>query len=82
MLLSLLADILAMDTLIRLWSKPLPWMWWQVLAMFVGDIVLMTLYRGTVRRNGRKSQSSRRMGLLTLFNRLGLVAIGLSSLLP
>jgi hypothetical protein len=82
MLLSLLADILAMDTLIRLWAKPLPWMWWQVLAMFVADLVLMTFYRRSVRCSGRKSQGSRNLGLLAIFNRLGLVVIGLSSLLP
>ncbi len=81
MLLSLLADIMAMDTLIRLWGKPLPFLWWQVLVMFVGDLVLMTLYRRSVRLLGRKSRSSKNLGLLTLCNRLGMVAIGLSSLM-
>lgn len=82
MLLSLLADILAMDTLIRLWGKPLPPLWWQVLGMFIADLVLMTLYRRSKRRHGRKSSSSRNLAILTLSNRLALVAIGLSSMLP
>lgn len=81
MLLSFLADILGMDTLIRLWAKPLPFLWWQVLLMFLGDIVLMTLYRRSVRTQGRKDRSTKSIGLLTLGNRLGMVAIGLSTLL-
>jgi hypothetical protein len=50
--------------------------------MFVADLVLMTFYRRSVRCSGRKSQGSRNLGLLAIFNRLGLVVIGLSSLLP
>lgn len=82
MLLSLLADILAMDALIRLWANPLPGLWWQVLVMFLGDIVLSVLFRRSVRLTGRKSRSSKNYRLLTLCNRLGLIVIGLATLLP
>ena len=82
MLLSLLADILSVDALIRLWSTPLPPMWWQVLVMFLGNFVLQLLYRGSVRRSGRKSSSSRNLGLLATCNRLGLIGLAGASMLP
>jgi hypothetical protein len=82
MLLSLLADILAVDSLIRLWANPLPQLWWQILVMFFGDFLLRALHKGAIRRSGKKSSSSRNLGLLALFNRLGLIGLGLASILP
>ncbi len=82
MLLSLLADILAVDSLIRLWSNPLSFLWWQILLMFLVEVVLSALLRGSIRRSGRGSVSSRNLRLLTLCNRFGLVGLSIASMMP
>ena len=82
MLLSLLAEILAVDSLIRLWSQPLSFLWWQILVMFLGELLLGALLRGSIRRSGRTSASSRNLRLLTLCNRFGLVGLSVASMLP
>lgn len=82
MLLRLLADILAMDSLIRIWQSPLPFLWWQLLVMMVGDLMLTALRGVSIRRSGRRSSASRNLGLLALFNRLGLIGLSLASMLP
>jgi hypothetical protein len=82
MLLSFLADILAVDSLIRLWSNPLPFLWWQILVLLLGEFVVSALARGAIRRSGRKSSSSRNLTLLSISSRLGLVGLSLASMLP
>ncbi len=82
MLLSFLADILAVDSLIRLWSKPLPFLWWQILVLLFGEFVVSALARGAIRRSGRKSSSSRNLTLMSVASRLGLVGLSLASMLP
>ena len=82
MLLSLLADILAVDSLIRLWANPLPQLWWQITVMFFGDFLLRALHKGALRRSGKESSSSQNLGLLAFINQLGLIGLGLASMLP
>ena len=82
MLISLLADILAVDALVRLWANPLPLIWWQILLMLIGTSLFRVLFKISARRNGRKSSISRNLGLLALCNKLGLVVISLVSMLP
>jgi membrane protein implicated in regulation of membrane protease activity len=82
MLISLLADILAVDALVRLWANPLPLIWWQILLMLIGTSLFRVLFKISARRNGRKSSISQNLGLLALCNKLGLVVISLVSMLP
>lgn len=82
MLLSFLADILAVDSLIRLWSNPLPFLWWQILVLLLGEFVVSAVARGSIRRSGRKSSSSRNLTLLSVASRVGLVGLSLASMLP
>lgn len=82
LLIGVLADFLAVDLLFKLWQVDLPLLWWQVLAMVIGDLVLGVIHHRSVRIGGRQTRSSRTLGALILVNRLGMISISLASMTP
>lgn len=78
----LLVDILAIDALVRVWVVPLPILWWQILVMVALDFILGAYYRRSVKRTGKKSSISRKLALVKVVNRLGLISISLATMIP